>query len=244
MNIINQISSSPYAQYFKPNIMERWGLKDYHNPNAPCLFFGVRGQEEIINNHKGFKLLYFMDVKDIFPKHININNLACFFNPYSNIPETIPTKEGWFETRTNTQIKPSPLGDKIFVYLRGPSFERGMGLNELNTMKKYLKYEVITLSPSPHIPFPEVIKNYYNKCFISINFTSGAGLTTVCDLGLMGRKTIMNTNFNLNSVLNSTSIQQTLDLIDIESKKIGSVPPPINNYSLNDMWRNVDFWIN
>ena len=81
---ISQVSVSQTATYFKTGLKERWGLSDYSDPNAPCLFFGVSDQVDLINKHKGYKLLYFIDKYDTYPANISSHNVICFANPYSS----------------------------------------------------------------------------------------------------------------------------------------------------------------
>lgn len=241
---INQVSVAPFLTYFKEELKNRWDLSDYYDPYAPCLFFGIIGQLELINEHKGYKLLYFADKIDKYPKELDPKNVVAFYNPYSDIPPSIPVKQGWIETRVNDIITPSPLGDKIFVYLRKPSDEIGLGKHEIERLRHIIKYEIITLSQDPPIPFSEVVNNYYKKSFVSINFTESAGLTTVCDLGMMGIKTIMNTKLSLNSLLKVNSFEEISSLVENEAKKIGTIQEPINNYNLNNIWQDINFWIN
>jgi len=240
---IKQVSVAPFLNYFKEGLKARWGLSDYYDPYAPCLFFGGVGQVELINKHKGYKLLYFADIVDKYPSELNPENVVAFGNPYSTIPSTIPVKYGWIETRINNAITPSPLGDKVFVYLRQPSDEIRLGLLEVQKLQKKINYEIITLSEPNPIPFQEVVNNYYKKSFISVNFTESAGLTTVCDLGLRGVKTIMNTKLSLSSLLEISSNEEIPLLIEKEAKKIGTIQKPIDNYNLNDVWQDLNFWI-
>ena len=240
---ISQVSVSQAATYFKTGLKERWGLSDYSDPNAPCLFFGVSDQVDLINKHKGHKLLYFIDKYDTYPANISSHNVICFANPYSKIPAHIKTKPGWFETRVNTILTPAPLGNKVFVYLRNPTYASFHGSNQIPILQKLINYEILPLSPSQPIPFSDVVDNYYRKCFVSVNFTETEGLTSVCDLGLIGIRTIMNTKIDLASLLKCNTFEEVPQLIKNESVKIGSIQPIINNYTINPHWQNIDFWL-
>jgi len=241
---VEQVSVANHVNYFKEGIKQRWGLSDYYHPYAPCLFFGVASQVELINNHKGPKILYFVDKNDVFPNSLNKENLFAFYNPYSNIPSDIPTKKGWIETRINDNIIPGQLGDKVFVYLRNPKYAKSMGADIVTELQKKINYEIITLSQNSPIPFDKVITDYYSKSFVSVNFSDCSGVTTVCDLGLFGVKTIMNTQLDLNSLILCKSLDEVPELINIEATKIGTSQPPINNYNLNYYWQHLNFWLN
>ena len=238
-----QVSVAKNVIYFKEGIKQKWGLNDYIDPYAPCLFFGVSQQADLINKHKGYKLLYFVDNSDTFLPSIDKKNVISFYNPFAKIPSDIPVKHGWIETRNNDIITPTILNDKVFVYLRRPQDGISMGSKIIEELQKKINYEIITLSQDPPIPFQNVVEEYYKKSFVSVNFTTNGGLTTVCDLGLMGIKTIMNTQIDLRSLLKCNSLDEVPHLIENESKKIGTIQDPINNYTLNEVWQNVEFWL-
>jgi hypothetical protein len=244
LDIIQQVSVSPYVKYFENGLIEKWGLSTYTDPTKPCLFFGVNGQIDLINNHTGFKLLYFVSEHDKWENTIDKKNVYCVQNPYSNIPKDVISKSGWFETRNNKDLVQTPLGDKVFIYLRRPQDEHLMGKIDVNHLQKKINYEIICLSKDPPIEFNEVVNNFYNQCFISVNFTKTSGVTTVCDLGLIGRKTIMNTNLDLKSVVGFKSMNDIIKQIEKESTKINTIQEKIDNYTLNDKWFLIDFWVN
>ena len=241
--IIQQVSVSPVVNYFKNGITEKWGLTEYTDSTKPCLFFGVDGQIDRINSHSGFKLLYFVSEYDKWDNRINKNNVYCVNNPYSNIPTDVVSKSGWFETRNNSELLLTPLGNKVFIYLRRPQDENIMGKFDVNLLQSKIDYEIICLSQDPPIGFSDVITNYYNQCFISVNFTKTSGITTVCDLGLIGRKTIMNTDLDLKSVIGFKTMDDIINQINEESLKINTIQDKINNYTLNDDWFLTDSWV-
>ena len=74
---VEQVSVAKNVIYFKEGIKQKWDLNDYVDPYAPCLFFGVSQQVDLINNHKGYKLLYFVDNSDTFLP--SIDKKKCYF---------------------------------------------------------------------------------------------------------------------------------------------------------------------
>jgi len=241
---IKQVSVAPFLNYFKRGLKERWGLTDYHNLDEPCLFFGMEQQINLINKHKGYKLLYPSHGGDKFLPSIKKENVICFYRAYAEIPFDVPSKKGWIETRVNDELKCIPKGDKVIVYYRSPQEAKGMGLEYVEKLQKLIDFKIVGIAHNPPIPFNQIINKYYNQAFVGINFTTTAGLTTVCDLGLMGIKTIMNTKEELNSLIKFQSFEEIPSIIQEESKNIGIQGSIINNYTLNDVWQDLDFWLN
>jgi hypothetical protein len=70
------------------------------------------------------------------------------------------------------------------------------------------------------------------------------GFVTVRELGLMGRKTIMNTPYDFPSIINFNNIEHIIHLINQESTKINTVQQSINPHVQNDDWLFLEFWNN
>lgn len=241
--MITQVSVAPSVRYFEEGLTTRWGLTKLEDTEKPCLFFGVREQQTLIENHKGFKLLYFVDKNDKWQNFNNVNNLACVYSPYANIPKEIPSKSGWFETRVNTVLQPVPLGRHVFVYLRHPTDRAQMGAKFVNVLKSKIKHPVLELCPTEILPFESVVAEYYSKAFVAVNFTESSGITSVCDLGLMGVQTFMNTQHNLRSVIPFQHIYHLVEMINKKAQNVRKIQQPINNYTLNDYWQDPKFWL-
>ena len=57
MRDFNQCHVGPWVGFFGKAFMKRWNFKPYTDIYAPVVFFGVNLQHELINNHKGPKIL-------------------------------------------------------------------------------------------------------------------------------------------------------------------------------------------
>ena len=57
MRDFNQCHVGPHVQFFGKAFMERWNFRPYTDTNKPVVFFGVNRQHELINNHKGPKII-------------------------------------------------------------------------------------------------------------------------------------------------------------------------------------------
>jgi hypothetical protein len=68
-------------------------------------------------------------------------------------------------------------------------------------------------------------------------------MSTVIEMGLMGRKTILNEDYyKFSSILGYLNDAHVVHLINQESKKIGTVQPSINPHTAGDEWLDTDFW--
>ena len=100
------------------------------------------------------------------------------------------------------------------------------------------------LPKSNFAPYPESYfkTNFYDKSFININLSVYNGLQSMIELAYMGRKTIANFHRHFECVINYKDDDHILELIEKESKKIGTIQPSINVHTANDDWLNVDWW--
>ena len=75
---ITQASVLPHFHFFKKDFLSRWGLKDYYDPNIPCVFFGARDQSELIQNHQSYKIIIAANPTD-FPNWDIVTNTENLF---------------------------------------------------------------------------------------------------------------------------------------------------------------------
>ena len=47
MKDFNQVYISDCLSHFKEGFINKWGLKEYTNPNKPSIFFGLYSQQDI-----------------------------------------------------------------------------------------------------------------------------------------------------------------------------------------------------
>jgi hypothetical protein len=256
MNSINQVSFGSRMDFFKEGLKKRWKLTDYHSENEPCLFFEVGGNEERINNHKSFKLVY----------PVNINCLRSFKNlkPSTNlvildracipVPSMFNRFTGEFEIKDYSLFKPKPLGDKIYAYIGQPSRRKmspsGFKYEMIKNIQSNIEKEIIIAefpSLKDYMDIKSVKSKFYDKCFLNLNFSDEAGLTSVIELAYMGIKTITNNKSNWDCMIQydeKNYLQSIIEIIEKESIKIGTTQPPINVHTLNDNWQDVSFWEN
>ncbi len=250
MGKIEQVRVSRGVRRFKKGLMERWGLKDYHDPHAPCYFFNINDRKDIeaVRRHKGFKLIHFVNARgDQFIDSLKgVPNTVIIGNPY--LTKTDGHKIKWdvnFEIKDFSMFKPNPLGDKIYCYV-GMGNKNEREWDTAKEIQKMIDYEIIygiQRAKRECVGMDEV-KAMYDKCFLNLNLerSGGGGLITATELGLMGRMTIMNTKSRRESIIPYRDIDEIVEIINRESKKIGTVQPAINPHNTGKEWLNVDFW--
>ena len=144
------------------------------------------------------------------------------------------------------------MGDKIYFY---SGFKNGWNFKTefIAELQKKIDYEIITTNHNKlneYYSIDYLKTNYYDKTFLNLNFSDGTGLTSVIELGLMGRKTIFNPKIENNiqriefpNFINYNSMEDIITIINEESKKIGSIQNSIDAHNIKDEWLDLNFWL-
>lgn len=240
-------------QFFKKGFMERWGFKEYYDDEKPLVIFGYDSQNHIYENHKGYKLIIPSIPNDI-PNFQNLTNhkkTIYVSDKIQNAPEEIIFKNETIEIKDYSIFKPNILRDKIYYY---SGFKNGWDLKLLDQelieeIQKKIKYEIITIQHntlSDYFNIHSLKTQYYDKTFLNLNLLGCHGMTTVREMGLMGRKTITMTNvehYKYKCIINCSNIEDVIEVINKESQKIGTIQPLINSHTVGDEWLNLEYWI-
>jgi hypothetical protein len=266
---ISQISITPFLSHFLPGLKKRWSLVDYYDMDAPCLFFGCWEQQLKINNHNGYKILVFSsntdtkwfyggDGKLIQNKVTNYDKLIVSksetFIPDIGVKTKFLTEHGiGFEIKDFSNYTPVTLGNKIYVYLAAPDRKKEFFYDTIERISKKIPFEIIygikDGGPKDFDSEEHMIETY-KKCFLNINLNIGKGLTTVAEMAFMGIKTLANKDRvltkNWECMINCdvNNDDEIIKLIMDESKKIGTIQPPINVHNVGEEWLDINFWIN
>lgn len=238
-------------RFFKKNFMDRWGFSEYHDINKPLVILGYHSNKQILNTHKGWKLLIPGTPEDI-PDFSTLKGLSKIIIQTKNnnlIPNNVICKKAVIEIKDYSIFTPNILGDKIYLY---SGFQNGWNLKNplVNEIQKQINYEIITTSHQNIKDYHDVSylkSEFYDKCFINLNLTNGNGMTTVRELGLMGRKTITMRNnviYDYPCIINCSSIKEIIDVINKEAQKINTIQPSINSHTVGSEWLDLDWWIN
>ena len=259
MRDFNQCHVAPQVGFFRKEFMKRWNFKLYTDVNAPAVFFGIVGQDKLINDHKGPKILITAGPADlpdwgIVKNRENLFLLSAVDTLIEHIPSDIIFKREMIEMKDFSAYKPNVLGDKIYVYT---GFDNGWICNSqlINELQPFLSYELIYTkhnSINDYYDLKYLKENYYDKSFMCINMTAGHGMTTVRELALIGRKTAMNP-INYDNSFSKASLPFELNhstkglakVIEKEAKKIGTIQPSINLHTqTDDQWLYLDYYVN
>jgi len=264
---ITQAHVSPHIAFFEEKFMSRWNFRQYDNSNEPAVFFGISASAELIQNHKGLKIIipagpgdfinwdYITNRENLFILSgiDNYKELSlCFFGKVQKVPSEVKVEHLLIETKDYSLFKPNVFGDKIYYYsvAGGWSPSAANWPVPISEIQKHIDYEIVTAYSNgvhEYLSIGDLKKNYYDKTFLCLNMTDDAGMTTTRELGLMGRKTLMNTTlYKKNykkSMLGYNDIGDIIRIINEEAKKIGTIQPSIDSHTMiTNEWLTLDFW--
>ena len=244
--------------YFKQNFMDKWNLAEYHDINAPSVFFGIYEYDDYIkiSNHKGPKIIVWgggdMNPKQLkfIQQEIKNKNTFTFAPPGQHSQKlsdyNIAHKICYIPNKNYDNLPLTPLGENIYVYkgIHGNRLEHHK-FNEVIVplMDVFGEDRIIYTN---HKSFNNLVKTYYQDCFIYIKPNEMAGCTTMYELAYMGRKTLGPGDENLPFLRNYNNIYHLIDLIIEESKYIGKLRPTVSNSIketfLDNNWLTLNFW--
>jgi len=242
-------------QFFKKGFMDRWGLKEYYDSEKPVIFFGLEGLHEKYENHKGYKIYLPSTPEECMSlKRLKNHEKTILLWGDTEIHKEInflKYTSDIVELKDYSIFKPNILGNKIYYY---SGFKNGWsniwGENIIKEIQKNIDFELITTNHNnikEYYDIGPLKDNYYDKTFLNLNLSENNGMTTVIEMGLMGRKTITMRDYNdykYQSIINCVDIEDIVKQINIESKKIGTTQEKIDVHTLGDEWLDLNFWLN
>lgn len=244
---IKQASVAESALFFKSGLFEKWGFEEYSDRTKPTFFFGIDYQVDKINNHDGIKIIYIISPYDskFLSKLNNTKNLYIINSPYITYDRSYKIKNIEIELKDYSMFEPNKLGDKVYSYIGWEWRLEEFKIDILREIQKRINYEII-FGIKPSINHYNSIQNhkeeFYDNCFVNLNLSNGTGMTTVRELGLMGRKTIMNTGYNFPSIIKYRDLEDIVYLINTEAEKIGTIQEKIDCHNISNEWLETEFW--
>ena len=249
-------ASEPMEEHFAKGLRERWNLSEYSDPNAPTVMFGWYNNNEdvaFLNRHKG-PIIMVWGGADMEPQRMQYLNSrensfqfgygwqVNLFRKYG-----ITHREFTLPLKDYSRFKPTPLGDKIYVY-KGWKVDRGSYFKWNEYIQPLIKEwgeDNFIYGMGHDIDY--VHENFYSKCFVFIKPNERGGGTSMWEVGHMGRKTIAQNQGGAPNVLEFNNIRHIAELVNQEAKKIGTVQSSlvdqINAHFMNDYkWLNLDWW--
>jgi len=246
--MINQVRFSKSVIFFEEGFLQRWGVLPYHDKDAPCLFAGVYNHEdvEIINKHKGFKIVWNNGRIRPFFTELNPTNMVVLKYTdsidHSLLEGKYRIKKARFEIKDYSLFTPTPLGDSICCYLGSPSLRELYGWKDVEQLSKKTKYtiKISYLGKSRE----QLKKEIYDKCFVYFKPIIVGGVETANELSLMGRRTISNAKGEY--YIPYKSIDHVCELIEKEAIDIGKIRDsilPSDYFYTGEEWLNESFWL-
>ena len=259
MKISQVYVSKGLESNFGDGFRNYWNLKKYFDPSIPSIFLGVYTDldRRILNDHKATSIIIFGGFDLTHAKSIKlvkslVDSGKSFTLAYPGhfskylYDNKIKHKQLHLAVKDYSSYKPSPLGDKIYVY-RGITGEKAdyYGWNDISTLlsEKFGSSSLLYTSNQPHAT---LISNFYEKCFVYIKPNPSGGCTSMFELGMMGRKTIGKGHSNLGNFIEYSNTYDLINLIKIESQFVGKVREDVSIDTINSFvgpeWLDLDFW--
>ena len=96
-------------------------------------------------------------------------------------------------------------------------------------------------------PITTLINQFYNQCFVYVKPNPRGGSTSMWELAHMGRKTIAQNQDGAPNVLEYKDINDIINLIYQEEKKIGTIQEQVSKdtqkiFMNKSDWLTLDFW--
>jgi len=194
--MINQVRFSNSVKFFERDFCNYWNVTTYKNNTDPCLFAGVYNKEdvELINNHKGFKVVW--NNGNIRPFFIELNPENMVVLKYTEsidhslLERRYKIKKARFPIKDYTLFTPTNLGDKICCYLGTPEMRDIYGYSVIHKLEDMTRFKIIIsyLGKSRE----DLKRDIYDKSFVYFKPIIIGGVETANELAHMGRKTISN----------------------------------------------------
>lgn len=246
--MIKQVRFSKSVMFFEKDFCKRWDITTYQNANKPCLFAGVYNIEdvEIINKHKGFKVVWNPGRIRPFFTLLDSTNLVVLKQTevidHNLIEGKYKIKQARFEIKDYSLFKPNPLGNCIYCYLGNEKFKYLYGFEEVEKLRKLTKYKIIVGMLGRTIE--QLKTDMYDNCFVYFKSALVGGGTTSEELALMGRNTI--NGLKVDYYKSYDSIEHACELIEEEAKNIGKVVGSVlseDHFDTGEEWKQVKFWL-
>lgn len=256
---IEQYVISESITFFEKNFRDLYkDLKIYHDINKPLFFFGFNNMYNIFETHNSYKIIWSADPFDLpdFKKIKNSENTILLIdNELPDeyfIPDSVLVRKMVLPIKDYSMFKPNKMGDKIYYYsgsLNGWSpnpkdiiyeIQREINFEIISTIQynrefKYMKYDINYIK-----------SQYYDKCFVNLNFSDYYGMTTVRELSFMGRKTICSIDnpYDYKCLIKCKDMESIIKSILEESKKINTIQSEIDVHTVSNEWLNIDYLVN
>jgi len=261
MKISQVYVSKSLESNFGNDFRNHWNLNKYFDSNVPSIFLGVYTDldRRILTEHQATSIIIFGGSDLTHVKSINlvkslVDSGKSFTFAYPGhfskylYDNKIKHKQLHLAVKDYSSYKPSPLGDKIYVY-RGINGGKDdyYRWNDIAPILSdtFGSSSILHTSNQPH---ESLISNFYEKCFVYIKPNPSGGCTSMFELGMMGRNTIGKGHSNLGNFIEYSNTHELINLIKIESQFAGKVREDVSLNTINSFigpeWLDLEFWKN
>ncbi len=251
--MMNENQEKRFKYFFK-----KYSFNKYYNINEPVIFFSL-WRYGLIKSHKSFgfiiwrgtdviklkgalnrirkkKNIYHVAISSYIKKDLEKFGIKSKFIPIVGVDMNI--------------FNPCEMGNEIYTYI--PShhtnkyYER-YGMEIIKKIQKKVKYKINIIKSINKYARKDLVK-IYKKCFCSLRMTKHDGLPNqVIEMGLMGRRSIYNGSIPGSIKWNDKKIDNIVDSIEKEAKKIGTVDRQYSEeigkfIDVGDEWLDTKFW--
>jgi L-rhamnose mutarotase len=247
--------STNLSEFFGENFKKKWNLVDYYDINQPAIFFGVytKSDRSFLQNHKSKSLIIWggsdlekIESINLVKKLIDKGSCYTWVYPgeFSKILENhnIKHKKIFVPIKKYDEFQTTKLGDKIYVY-------KGIFGNR----EKYFKWNEIIKPIINHFGEERVLytqnetleslkNNFYQKSFVYVKPNEKGGCTTMFEMAHMGRKTLGLGFENNEFFTNYENTEKLLNLLEVESQKIGKINYEVSN-SIKNTFISDNSWL-
>jgi len=239
--------------------LKKHSLKRYTDPKKPALFYSLWSYGRLAK-HESFGLIIWRGSDIIRERMVKrLNKIAKRKNIYhvaisSYIADDL--KKYGIKYKfipivgvDMTRFEPCLMGNEIYTYIpevKRNKYHKKYGGDIIKKIKKKCKYK-INIIESDQYRRRKLIE-VYKKCFCGFRFTSHDGLPSqVIEMGLMGRRSFYNGNIPGSIKWDKKNIDNILENIEKESKKIGTIDYEYSNrirsfINVGTDWLDTSFW--
>ena len=187
--MITQSRFSESVKFFKSEFNKLWNLKELTDKASPCVFFGVysTADVELINNYKGFKVIFFLGADLPNLSRIGKRN-TLFCSDKHNILDIYKSQKlnyynGIIPVKDYNIFKQYPKGEKIYVYRNNTSegTHKKFKLCLLEPAIKYFGKDKFLFGIHGN-SIETMINDYYKQSFVNIQLNEMAGFASAIEM--------------------------------------------------------------
>ena len=260
---IKQCCMTQHQKKVFSGFMKKYSLSSYKDKNSPAVFYSLWGMRNL-SLHRSFAIIVWRGTDIVKIDKNKIKKIKQMKNVYhvaisSYIAKdldklNIPYKFIPLVGADVNNFEPVPLGEEIYAYIPNVNhpqvknkYRKRYNYELIKKIKNKCKFKINITNGERQYNRKE-IKEIYGRCFCGFRFTKHDGLPNqVIEMGLLGRKSFYNGDVPGSIHWNEKNIDEILENIEKEAKKIGKVNYNISKQirefiDVGDEWLNIKYW--